>query len=89
MSPCAAAEISATLRALTALAMSLDDQIHHIEIRARETGGAIKLPQRGNTWDNQRHEITLHGIFADGEGWSEVIRNWQRAARMAATGVAS
>ena len=78
--------LTATLRDLTALAMSLDDQIDLIRTRTDQTGGMVKLPQRGNTWDTQRLEISLHGVFAEGADWPETIRNWQRAARTQAAG---
>lgn len=73
-------DLSETLRKLRAMSMSLDDQIDVLHTRATETGGTIKLPQRGNTWDNQQYEIDLHGVSATGGDWPEVIRNWTRAA---------
>lgn len=79
-------ELSQTLRDLTAMSMSLDHQVAMILERTAETGGMVKLPQPGNSWDNQALEISLHGVFAVGSDWPEAIRNWQRAARTQVAG---
>lgn len=73
-------DVSETLRKLRAMSMSLDDQIDLLRERANETGGTIKLPQPGNTWDDQQLVVDLHGVTATGNDWAEVIRNWTRAA---------
>lgn len=78
--------VARTLSDLGAMSMSLDDQIHHVMTRACETGGMVKLPQPGNSWDSQRLEISLHNVWADGASWAEAIRNWQRAARVQVAG---
>lgn len=75
------AEIAKTLRDLKTMSMSIDHQIDAIIQLTRETGGNVKLPQPRNTWDNQALEITLFGVFAQGDGWPDAIRNWCRAAR--------
>ncbi len=57
------------------------EQIDLLTLVAGETGGHVKLPKPGDTWDSQRIEITAHGIFADGGSLSEALRNWTAAAR--------
>ena len=82
-------DIAVTLRDFAAMALSLDDQIALIQARAAEGAGMVKLPQRGNSWDTQDLEISLHGVFARGADWPEAIRNWQRAARTQLAGAAA
>lgn len=81
-------DLAETLRKLAAMSMSLDDQIDLLRDRANETGGTIKLPQRGNTWDDQQLVIDLHGVSASGADWPEAIRNWKRAASAQQRGAA-
>lgn len=55
----------------------LDDYLYNI---AAETGGYFKPAQRGNTWDTQYFEISLHGVYGQGPTSREAANNWLRCA---------
>lgn len=57
------------------------DLADYVTGRAIETGGFFKPACPGNSWDSQRFEITLQGVFAQGEDLHDAARNWLRAAR--------
>jgi len=83
MTPAQENDIRTTVQTLTLLRVSEDPaEIERaLTRRAIETGGFYKPAAPGNTWDSQRVEITLHGIFGQGEDLDEAVRNWLRAAR--------
>ena len=57
------------------------ERIDTMSNAAQETSGYYNVPRIGDTWSSHLVEISISGIYAEGESQEEAIRNWMCVAQ--------